>query len=872
MDRMTDFSLASFISAPLEARESFNRPKEKEFPNASYIWPFGYERFHTFRLFKIEKAVKRVEIAFLCDNLFDVWLNGIQLAADTTHLQLLDVTKVIVHGENNLHIRAYQSGTDETFSAALTGGIRIIYADSTVEELVTDGSFKQIHMVDFWVTEEPEGFEQIKEGNISDMNVMDMHPISLRRSFYFVKDFEVKSLPVAAHLYATALGCYEPHLNGERITDSFFMPFCQNYQKEYQKFDITDKIQHGKNRIGMISGNGSYNCSSWGQLTAKIPEVMALLELTYADGRKERIFTDESWRCYPSPLVENDIQYGERYDAGLERTDWCMPSDASDFFKVSGRKAENDSFLLEQNYPLIKKMKEYPLKICKILPDGTALFDVGICIAGRVRAAFKNLPKGKKIRIRYCERLTKEGIPENGAYTTVHYQTDCAQDGRSAMFMRNMDVYFAAGREYETYECRFAYTGFRYVWVEGLEHAEQLLAITAFELHNDLEETGAISTDDSSLNQIFNATKRAWLNNLFNGPTDCPTREKNFWNGDSQIFSHAACWLTDNAKFLKRWTANGVKMHDGPYAWEDEIYEIPFTLYKFYGDKEILQCRYSAMLDLIKKRQESERMILPDGDSKQYCDWLSPGGVTPDKQFFCGCWYYHMLVRVSEIAEILGDKETASKLTERAELAKTEFNKRHLLDSLDDYDAKNQCGIVLPLAFGLAPKECEQRLADKLAAYIVNADYHVTTGFIGTRYLLDVLADYGYGEIAYKVLVNTGFPSWMHMLSTGATAITESWLGEQDPDTSLSMSHFSLGAVISWFFEYLGGIRIKESEAGLGHIVLKPIMIKELGNFAVSYKSKYGMIRTQWHYEEDLPVFTYDVPEGVLVTIEIERN
>jgi alpha-L-rhamnosidase len=158
-------------------------------------------------------------------------------------------------------------------------------------------------------------------------------------------------------------------------------------------------------------------------------------------------------------------------------------------------------------------------------------------------------------------------------------------------------------------------------------------------------------------------------------------------------------------------------------------------------------------------------------------------------------------------------------------------------------------------------------LAKTLSKYIENAENHLTTGFIGTRFVFDVLAEYGYEALAYKVLTADTFPSWLHMLSSGATAITESWLGEADPDASLSMSHFSLGSVVAWFFEYLGGIRINESAPGLAHIVLKPVMIKEIGSFAVRYQSKYGEIYTEWHFEGDRPIFTYRVPQNVSVTV-----
>lgn len=852
---------AKYISPDYAALEAQNRPKEKNFPDSKFIWTVGCTRFHMFRLFTPKKPVLKLEAAFLSENLFDVWLNGHSVASDVRHLPLTDLTSVLTDGENNLHIRAYQSDSFDRIGSALSGGIRITYTDGETEIIQTDESFKQVQLVNFWKTKEPTGFETETKGRaVHDLNVSDLHPFAIRRSFYFVKRFELTKKPVSAKLFISALGCFEPYLNGKRIGDSYFEPFCTNINHEYQVYDVLSFLEDGQNTFGAQLGNGSYNCRSWGSLYWRTPELLVELELTYLDGSKETILTDESWKCMPSPLVENDIQYGERYDARLEIPEWCENSCIqTEGYGVSAR-ACKDALLLK-SYPPIRRMKEHVLtqKLCD-LGDNTPLYDVGVCIAGRAKATFRGLKRGQKIRVRYCERLT-DGQPENGAYVTVFYKNDCEKDGHSPGFMRNCDVYTAKGDKLETYDCRFAYTGFRYIWIEGLGDAE-VVSLTAFELYNDLRMTGEILTDNEPIRRIFQAAKRSWLNNLSNGPTDCPTREKNYWNGDSQLFSQTACFLTDNSDFLARWTDNGIKMHDGPYAWEDETYEIPYTLYRFYGDIEILRARYPEMLALVEKRQEFPGMILPvKGISHQYNDWLSPGGITPDTEFFGGCWYIHMLDRVSEIASILGDTEKSAELAERAEIARSEFNKRHLEEN--DYDAHCQCGIVLPIAFGIAPEHMRQRLADRLSDYVKEADYHTTTGFIGARYLFEVLADYNHADDALKIITNPTAPSWLGMLNSGATAITESWYGESDPDKSVSMSHFSLGSIVGWFFEYLGGLRVKESKPGLEEIVLKPVMIKELEHFGVTYDTGHGVIRTEWRYRDGKPEFTYSLPEGV---------
>ena len=861
-----DFSSSKLICAPRAALAALSRQKEQNFPNAFYIWPYACTRFHAFRLFTPKRAVVRAETAFLCDNVFDLWINGKQVHADDRHLALTEVTKLIREGENDLHIRGYQSASLDTYSSAITGGLRLFYDDGSVEEIVTDGSFKCVQLTNFWEREEPEGFETATQSRYGTrpVSVTELHPIALRRSFLFVRDIDLSETPVSATLYASALGCYQPYLNGESITDVRFMPFCENYRKEFQSFDLLPFLRVGKNTLGFISGNGSYNCHSWGTLRAQIPQIVAQIELKYADGRIERTVSDGDWLCAPSPLIENDIQYGERYDARLEIEDWCTPNcDRSGFVSVECHRNDELSVLIEQNYPPVKKMREHIPTLISALSDGSLLFDIGTCVSGRASAEFAGLREGQCVRLRYCERLTEDGMPENGAYVTVYYPQDCEREGKSPAFLRNIDVYIAKGAPRERYECRFAYTGFRYVCVEGLDSPEQLVSLCAFELYNDLCLTGEIVTDNEPLSRIFNATKRSWLNNIMNGPTDCPTREKNYWNGDSQIFSHTACWLTDCSALLSRWTDNGKKMHDGPYGWEDETYELPLTLYRFYGDVEILKKRFSQMLALIKKRTEFEGMVLPEEPNSPYCDWLSPTGVTPSKQFFSGCWYYHMLSTVGDIARIIGEYAVADELHARSAAAKEEFNKRHLCADGCDYDAHNQCGIVLPLAFGIAPEEYRASLAKTLVEYIKKEDYHLTTGFIGTRYLPEVLCDFGYTDIAYRLISQTTFPSWLYMLDTGCVSISESWHGMKDPDKSISMAHFSLGSVTGFFFEYLGGIRVKDSTPGMTHVVLKPHPLPEIGSLEVSYKTPRGTVRTQWHYENGRPVFSYSLPEGV---------
>ena len=363
--------------------------------------------------------------------------------------------------------------------------------------------------------------------------------------------------------------------------------------------------------------------------------------------------------------------------------------------------------------------------------------------------------------------------------------------------------------------------------------------------------------------------KQTWRNNCYNGPTDCPTREKNFWNGDTEIFINAACWIDDVRALIARWTHVGRKMHEGPYAWEDEEYVVPFALYKFFGDKEILRVKYPQMLALIEKRIEFDGMILPENPDARYRDWLNPTGHNLTERYFGRCWWLHMLDEIAKIADILGDTEKRDELRNRFNIGKEEFNRLHFDFENCEYDEKIQSALVFPLAFGLVPDTCREKVAKNLVHYIERDGNALTTGFVATRYIMNVLADEGYLDTAVSLLHRKEFPSWNYVFSTGATNMTESWYGMNDEDKSLSMSHFSLGSVVAWFFEYLGGIRVDECTAGFSHVVFAPHFSEKIGDCKVTYKTSRGLITSEWHYEDGKPVWSYSVPDGV--TVEVKK-
>ncbi len=329
-----------------------------------------------------------------------------------------------------------------------------------------------------------------------------------------------------------------------------------------------------------------------------------------------------------------------------------------------------------------------------------------------------------------------------------------------------------------------------------------------------------------------------------------------------------AGWITDCHDLLARWTDLGRKM-SGPYGWEDETYSLPWTLYCFYGDTEILKATYDRILELVERRKADLGTLLPDDPYSPYNDWLNPTGQNLSRTFFSGCWYLRMLDMVSRIAGVLGDTDTETHLRQQFCEARDLFNELHFDPETGEYDEKIQSAQVLPLAFGIVPEVSRQKAADVLHRYFADNGYCLTTGFHGSRYLPEVLTDNGYGADALRLFHQTQFPSWNNMLDGGATNITESWFCMHDPDKSISMCHFSLGASFAWFFEYLGGIRVTESAPGFTHVVPEPRCFEKIGHCRVTYRCPAGEIVSEWKFENGKAVWNYSVPAGV--TVEARR-
>lgn len=834
-----NFSNSAWISAPDNCAPSDELPPECDFENAMWIWPKQYVRRHLRKNFTLKKEIKSACAQFICDNKFDIYINGKQLSVykDTVYrCNETDISSMLTQGVNRIGIRTYQTNDPMHFTSALCGGIRIEYADGKEQTVLTDSDWTAHELCGFYEQKETEEWMVTDNpGRPSPLEVQEIHPRIIKRSCIFSKEFIADKPVKSACIHITSLGLRTLSLNGESIcSDMFVSGSCEKYI-EYLTYDITQKLHRGENKISVMLGSGWLNCESWGTINCHKPALIAEIYINYDDGTQTVIGTDSSWCVGPSPLVDNDIQFGERYDARL--------TDTPQYYCAKVIKDAPVKQTVMQNYPSVRITAVREPINTKKLSSGVYLFDFGVNTAGRAHIQLTGTKRGQMIKIRYCERLHADGTPNTGPYMDVYYPDDNLPDGCAKYAARNMDVYICRGDGQEEYMPTFAYTGARYVYIEGLEDLDQLENIQFCTMNTDLDFCNEFSCGFKPFEDILNAVIRSYRSNIFSGPTDCPTREKNFWNGDIQAFAATACYIADDFDFLARWTDGGRKIQYDIYGWEDEEYILPYILYTFYGDKEILRVKYPVIKKLIEKREKSVSGILPDGEKAPYRDHKAVANVPGD--FYAACYHCLMYSRAAEIASILGDDESAKNFESKFEICRAEFNSKYYIDG--DYTPQCQAAIVFALAFGLADDENRISLAAKLNEYVIKEDYKINTGFMSTEHILRLLCDFGYKESALKMMMQTEYPSPLYLLSTGATTTTESWSGMDEPFEYDSMNHYALGSFARWFYECLGGIRPGEN-GGFEKFILKPTFYAELGYVNTKYKSPFGEINSTWHH------------------------
>jgi alpha-L-rhamnosidase len=692
-------------------------------------------------------------------------------------------------------------------------------------------------------------------------------PAYLRRVFSLGKTI------ARATVYATARGIYALHMNGQRIGDAHFAPGWTDYTKriQYQTYDVTALIQTGENALGSVVADGWY-CGYIGfdsrrAYYGKRPQFLAQIVLEYADGSRETIGTDDQWRGTSGPILTSDMLMGETYDARLEMPGW----DTAAFDAASWRpvtiEAEHDPAILRvaQVDPPVRVTEELkPISVTQPTP-GSYLFDLGQNMVGWARLRVQG-PSGTLVRLRFGEMLNPDG-------------TLYADNLRGA---KATDTYLLKGGETETYEPRFTFHGFRYAEVTGYPGEPDLDALTGCVLHSDIPRTGTFECSDPMVNKLVQNIDWGQRGNFLSIPTDCPQRDERLgWMGDAQIFVRTAAGNRDVAAFFEKWmddvsdaqSPEGgfpdvaprlVDPADGAPAWGDAGVIVPWTIYQMYGDTEILQRHYSAMvrwMDYLDSANPDHLWL--NRRVNDFGDWLSINDDT-DKGVLATAYFAYDASLMAQIAQVLGHAEDAARFSALFENIKTAFNAAYV--SADaEVQSGTQTAYVLALRFGLLPDALRPVAAQHLVQAIEAKNWHLSTGFVGVGYLCPVLSEAGYSDIAYTLLLNTTFPSWGYSIEQGATTIWERWdgwteeKGFQDVGMN-SFNHYSLGSVGEWLQRYAAGIDTDTNKPGFAHFLLHPRPDRRLTFVRASFASIHGLIESHWNLDGDTFRWSVRIP------------
>ena len=708
-----------------------------------------------------------------------------------------------------------------------------------------------------------------------------------------------------ARLYASSLGTYLAYINGKAVSEDKLAPGWTEYfdRVDYQIYDITTLLKEGNNAIGAVVGNGWYaghvgEGNSNYEFYGKDVAFKGQLVVTYTDGTEQTIKTGSDWvYSKKSPYLVTDHQNGETYDARYEQPGWNTADfNDADWKAVNIATSESINTQLDlgkvewvaQSYEPVRVFKTLTPKTITKVGEDTYIADMGQNFAGVVTLKATGV-KGQTVRLRYGEMLYDEFDGElEGQLYTANLRTAHATD---------YYVFGADGTvEYTPY---FTYHGFRYVEISGLGYAPTVEDVQGVAWSNVSAITSSLDTSSALVNQIYSNTMWSQLSNYISVPTDCPQRDERLgWTGDAQVFAGTATLNGDVYPFLDQFLsvlfgkqgANGGLPGTAPTrspnkstgvtcAWTDAAIVIPYVLYKNYGETRIITDYYENMAAYIgawlsKTGYAENGNLLTDATT--YSDWLNSGEDTP-KIVLNGAYFAYDLRLMAEMAAAVGKTEDAAYYTDLFEKTAKQFTET-LVDQNGYIFGDSQTAYALTLASGilqdpLLAKKAAARLNEK----VVQNGNRLTTGFQGTNFLCTTLAQNGYVDTAYALLLQTEYPSWGYSVVNGATTIWERWnsytagggLGanSQLGSTMNSYNHYCYGAIVQWIFEEIAGISADPENPGYKHIIMKPLINDALDFVDASYDSIYGKISSKWSIEDGKYTWTVTVPANASATV-----
>ena len=685
----------------------------------------------------------------------------------------------------------------------------------------------------------------------------------------FARALDLKGDIARATLHISALGLYEAAIDGQRVGKFLFAPGWTEYASrlQFQTYDVTDLLKPDSLLTVMVGEGWWGGRMGWdGQKERRRTALIAALEVEFADGRAQTVLTDARWQVLTTPILGSSIYDGETVDMTAE-TESLGYAEVVDYDK---------SILLPQEGEEVREMATLGVIAEIITPAGERVLDFGQNLTGYVRVHAHG-GKGDEIELSFAEVLDKDG----NFYT---------ENMRSA---KNKIRYILADSEPMDFAPTFCWQGFRYVRLDKCPAGMTADDFTAVAVHSDIERTGDFDCGVPLVNQLYQNILWGQRGNFLDVPTDCPQRDERLgWTGDAQVFARTASYNFKVDKFFRKWLhdlnaaqdAQGRIPHvipnilgpnsAGSAAWGDVATIVPWEMYLTYGDKQFLADQFDSArkwVDYIHSAGSEEYLWL---DGEHFGDWLgldAPEGSykgSTDESLIASAFFAYSTRNVIRMGDALG-KDMGAYRDLYTHIIDA-WRKRYIA-SPGRLTCDTQTAYVLALAFDLVGKK--QPFADRLAEKIHENGDKLQTGFVGTPYLLRALSENGYTDLAYTLLLQTEFPSWLYPVTRGATTMWEHWDGLK-PDGSMwsadmnSFNHYAYGAVGAWMFNTAAGINPDPENPGFRRILFLPQPDARLGHVTASIRTAHGIVAAHWHYEGDQVRYTFTVPKGCTARVD----
>jgi alpha-L-rhamnosidase len=715
------------------------------------------------------------------------------------------------------------------------------------------------------------------------------------------KEFVLAKPIVRARAYVTGLGYYELRINGNKVGDSVLDPGWTDTGERvlYATYDVTDLLTEGQNAVGAQLGVGRFSTPPRSEARSEggsRSQLLLQLHVDHPDGDETIIISDgrSGWLATAdTPIVDNSIYNGETYDARLEMPGWdepgFAPGLASSWRRAVVVEAPRGKLVAQALEPI--KVVEEIEPVAAVHPaPGVFVYDLGQNFAGWARIRLSGLA-GDRISLKYAEMVFPDG--------TVNQE-----NLRSA---RATDVYVLRGGPAETYEPRFTYHGFRYVQVECLAGTPDIASLVGCVVRSSVRMTGRFASSSEYLNQLHRAIVWTEASNLHSLPTDCPQRDERLgWLNDMTVRCEEAVFNFDLARLYAKWiddisdaqgATTGAISDTAPFIMtggrpadpvSTSFLLVPWLTYLHYGDERTLREHYADFVKWFRYLQGLEQ----DGllEFTRYGDWAPPmtesAGVgtigagaiaahTPGGLISSGYHFYNAQL-LARFAGIIGNDDDRREFEALAERTKSAIQERYFDYATSNYGTGNQACNAFALYLDLVPAEHKKAVLESLVRNIEEHDFHVTTGNLTTKYLIDVLTENGRGDIAYALVTQRTYPSWGYMLDNGATTIWERWEHVTSGELAHmgSHNHPMYGAVGSWFYRYLGGVDVDEASAdaaGFSVIRVKPHLVDGVSEVACSLDTVKGEVAVHWTRSDTEIILDVTVPANSRAIVYVPK-